>query len=128
MASIAGMANGTVFNLTQQRIQISSDGRSVAARSSIETDLNDEVLTSALNRGDVVLLSTTQEIPVSKPEEPVAISEPEPVVQPEPELEPQAEEVVEAEAEEAEEITPSETDGEEPKIKKSTKNKVAKEN
>jgi len=133
MASIAGMATGTVFNLTQNRVKISVTGRSLAARSSVETELDDEVLTSALNRGEVVLLSTKQETPAPKQEEPVAVSEPEPIVQAEPEPEPQAEEQVETEIVEAEETNPSaeessEADGEEPKIKKSTKSKVAKEN
>jgi hypothetical protein len=133
MVSIAGMAKGTVFNVTQQRVKISSSGRSIAARTSAEVELNDEVLTSALNRGDVVLLSQQQETSAPKPEEPVAAPEPEPVVQAEPESEAEPEVQEQADAGEAEEATPAaeeepEAEGEEPKTKKSTKTKVAKEN
>jgi len=129
MASIAGMAIGTIFNVTQERVQISSSGRSVAARTSAEADLNDEVLTSALNCGAVVLLSSEQDTSASKPEEPVAAPEPEPVTESEPEVK-LDEEAVADEAEEANLTAEEDSDaeGEETKTKKSTKNKVAKEN
>jgi hypothetical protein len=129
MASIAGMATGTIFNVTQERVQISSSGRSVAARTSAEVDLNDEVLTSALNCGAVVLLSSEQDTSASKPEEPVAAPEPEPVTESEPEVK-LDEEAVADEAEEANLTAEEDSDaeGEETKTKKSTKNKVAKEN
>jgi hypothetical protein len=129
MASLAGMAIGTIFNVTQERVQISSSGRSVAARTSAEVDLNDEVLTSALNCGAVVLLSSQQDTSASKPEEPVAAPEPEPVTESEPEVK-LDEEAVADEAEEANLTAEEDSDaeGEETKTKKSTKNKVAKEN
>lgn len=132
MASIAGMATGTIFNVTQERVQISSSGRSVAARTSAEVELNDEVLTSALNCGAVVLLSSKQDTSASKPEEPVVAPEPEPVAQAEsePEVKLDEEEAVAGEAEEANLTAEEDSDaeGEETKTKKSTKNKVAKEN
>jgi hypothetical protein len=129
MASIAGMATGTIFNVTQERVQISTNGRSVAARTSAEVELNDEVLTSALNCGAVVLLSSQQDTSASKPEEPVVAPEPEPVTESEPEVK-LDEEAVADEAEEANLTAEEDSDaeGEETKTKKSTKNKVAKEN
>jgi hypothetical protein len=129
MASIAGMATGIIFNVTQERVQISTSGRSVGARSSAEVELNDEVLTSALNCGAVVLLSSKQDTSASKPEQPVVAPEPEPVTESEPEVKLE-EEAVADEAEEANLTAEedSEAEGEETKTKKSTKNKVAKEN
>jgi len=61
VVSIARVKRATVFNVTNERIQVSSDGRTIKARSSGEVDMDDEVLTSALSRGEVVLLSQEQE-------------------------------------------------------------------
>lgn len=134
MVSIARVKRATVFNVTNERVQVSSDGRTVKGRSTAEVDLDDETLTSALTRGEVVLLSQEQdteeraqpvaEEPAAEPaeEQPAAqVDETGGAATEDGEATGQPEEAVS----QAEETEASE---EETKSKKSARAKVAKEN
>lgn len=133
MVSIARVSTARIFNVTNSRVQISSDGTSLKARTEGVGDTSDEVLTSALARGEVVLLSPER---ATRPTEEKVVEQPaaEAVNSPEAEVvEPQAEEQPTEEAtgqaeeavSQAEEAEASEEDT---KTKKSSRAKVAKEN
>ncbi len=133
MVSIARVSRATVFNVTGERVQISSDGRTLKGRAYAEVDIDDEVLTSALERGDVVVVSQQQ---VTREPQEKAIEQPAAAQISTEETEaPGAEEetVAEGEATELEQEPVSteeatEASEEEIKIKKSARAKVAKEN
>lgn len=123
------MAKVQVFNMTFKPVVISSAGSIVKARSTAEADDSDPVLTSAVEKGRVVVKSAKQE---PKAEQPKAEAKPE---------EPKQEEAQpsEAPAEEQGEAAPAEeedgeTPGEQPeeqeenKSKRPSRSKVAKEN